>query len=928
MLELLLGDAGTAARRLSHLDAATASATADVQNDLAVAWFEAATAGGRNEPLALCRALDAVLTALELDPGHRPAAFNLGIIVARLGLFDEAARANRDALAIEGDRPWRAELVTRSDRATSALGEWESLESSLLAGTLELAPQTQNLVNRNAEPLQHLMEEHLLGLWGTAMLAGDRRAEAMLTRIERLAGMIARSSHDPLLSDTVRHLDASAAPSRRIVARGLVAFADGVTLLEETKLELAQEQFRIAEAALRQGRSPFRVRAAVQLAVAQYQTGDYRGSLRRAAAVCRDAESAGYASVLGRALALQGLALGQVGRTDAGLGSMQRAAVVFGRTGETEQRVAALSATAAVMRELGNRADGWPLLDAVIHNLSSVLTRRRRLTVLRNIAEYAADEGLVRCALLFQDAAVSEARRRGAASTIVESLVVRSSLRSRLGDHVEAQRDLDEAEGVSRNIESIALQEFVAPWVLRTRAESLIETAPLKSAALLDEALRLFALRSPEQVPASHLMAARALNRAALPARSRGQLVLGIASVEKQLAALQADDSRAYLVDTAAGLYGALIDSYSRDPEGGKAAFAVAERSRSQATLYRHRNLHATGLDEFQDMLPEGTAVLYYASLPTRLLTWVISRHRVELVVRDVPETVVMEAIRTNVPLIAADSSATDRHALAALSRLLLPERQLFDDDANLIIVPDRLIGTVPFAALHDRRSGRHLIETHVVSTIPSAAYYQSVASRGLPAEAPPMPLLVGGTADLPESSRELHEIAALYPRSTLIEPGHSSSARLRFAMGGADIFHFAGHARVNDISPWRSRLILGDGTDQVDLEQLGRLDLRRVRLVVLSSCETGVGTLLRGEGPITLARPFLIAGVPAVIGSLWKLEDRNARDLSVRFHNSYRAGHSAADALRQAQLELLNAGAPWHSWAGLFVASAQRDVR
>jgi len=48
------------------------------------------------------------------------------------------------------------------------------------------------------------------------------------------------------------------------------------------------------------------------------------------------------------------------------------------------------------------------------------------------------------------------------------------------------------------------------------------------------------------------------------------------------------------------------------------------------------------------------------------------------------------------------------------------------------------------------------------------------------------------------------------------------------------------------------------------------------------------------------------VNGVPAVIGTLWDVNDATAEPLLVSFHQHYREGDDAAVALQKAQIELL----------------------
>jgi CHAT domain-containing protein len=80
--------------------------------------------------------------------------------------------------------------------------------------------------------------------------------------------------------------------------------------------------------------------------------------------------------------------------------------------------------------------------------------------------------------------------------------------------------------------------------------------------------------------------------------------------------------------------------------------------------------------------------------------------------------------------------------------------------------------------------------------------------------------------------------------------------------------------------------------------------------LVVLSACETGLGKQVKGEGLVGLTRAFLYARTPSVAVSLWKVLDTSTADLMVRFYGHLKNGkRSKADALRQAQLEMIRQG-------------------
>ncbi len=90
--------------------------------------------------------------------------------------------------------------------------------------------------------------------------------------------------------------------------------------------------------------------------------------------------------------------------------------------------------------------------------------------------------------------------------------------------------------------------------------------------------------------------------------------------------------------------------------------------------------------------------------------------------------------------------------------------------------------------------------------------------------------------------------------------------------------------------------------------QEIASLPLHGTRLVTMSSCESGIGTPVSGEGLLGLRRAFSLAGAREVVVALWPVSDQSTPDFMQRFYQLALASNRPAQALWQTQAEFLNA--------------------
>jgi CHAT domain-containing protein len=116
----------------------------------------------------------------------------------------------------------------------------------------------------------------------------------------------------------------------------------------------------------------------------------------------------------------------------------------------------------------------------------------------------------------------------------------------------------------------------------------------------------------------------------------------------------------------------------------------------------------------------------------------------------------------------------------------------------------------------------------------------------------------------------------------------------------GASVFHFAGHALS---SSSRTGLLLSDGL--LTASSLGQQDLARMRLAVLSACDTQTGSAGGVGDPDSLVRAFLRAGVSHVVASRWSVDSTATRLFMDSFYRALLKGTTVAESIQQAQSTL-----------------------
>jgi len=239
-------------------------------------------------------------------------------------------------------------------------------------------------------------------------------------------------------------------------------------------------------------------------------------------------------------------------------------------------------------------------------------------------------------------------------------------------------------------------------------------------------------------------------------------------------------------------------------------------------------------------------------------------------------------------------------------------QRRGLEPGAPVFFMPQGGLGLLPVHAAWRTRDGqrRYFLDDWTISYLPSG-YALSVSHRRLREEkrqGRKLLAVVNPTRDQAFAPVEGKAVTACFSDFQRLEGSAATVEAVMETAPGCHYLHLACHGSYDWWNPMRSGLTLAVGQRLTLSQLIAELDLSTSRLVTLSACETGM-TNIRPSPDEYLGLPagLLQAGTPAVIGTLWPVDDLATALLLERFYRNL-LGHDgnpplpAASALRAAQ--------------------------
>jgi CHAT domain-containing protein len=281
---------------------------------------------------------------------------------------------------------------------------------------------------------------------------------------------------------------------------------------------------------------------------------------------------------------------------------------------------------------------------------------------------------------------------------------------------------------------------------------------------------------------------------------------------------------------------------------------------------------------------------------------------------------------------------------------LIKPVEPLLSGE-RLIIIPDEEIGRLPFDAFLKSKpspdqtdyEGLDFLVNHYAF---SFGYSSSLIFRREPelkgeddvyAFLPDYAtgnLLATMPANLQGAANEIDAVFRLFGGKKFIGD-RATETNFREAMRHPAIFHLAMHSLADSSNSRYSYLMFDPRKDSLNDGKLFNYEISTSRIkspmVVLSACNSGTGTLYHGEGVMSLARGFILAGASSVIKTSWDVNDAASAAIIKGFYFHLSKGESKDMAMCSAKLDYIKSNPPIYSnpyyWAAYEVLGDNSPV-
>jgi CHAT domain-containing protein len=758
--------------------------------------------------------------------------------------------------------------------------------------------------------------------------SADRRDETDASAAERAADAL-EARGDRWARHALAEANGSSA-AHHMLKRGWQEFLSSKDEYRRDDLSAAESRARQALDAFVAADSVGRWPVEVELATVAYRRRDLSAASHRLNAVLDASRQHGYRALHARAEWLLGMIAWQRLRPGEALTRTEAALGVLESSGDREKAAQVARVRADHLRNLGLHDQAWRLLTHARAETRESTHALNRYLLYFEASEFAEQLEQIFAADWLQGIAVTAARDTGLPAAVAEARIRRARLQGLLGQREAAVAELQSVQQALDRSPDEYLQASV------DHAVGLL-APPSEGLRALHRAIAAHERLEPNSVPFLRLARAQAYRAIGNRDAAERDLNDAMAHAERLSAQLVGRGDSVPAFDTYYPVYAEAIDLALSDGGDAVSALELNERFHSRALEELLGDRSDVNIRATQASLPADAFALVTASLPGRLALWVVTRDRVRVVEHRVSRPVVQTSVDGLMDAIKGGRSV----ALAARDlRRWLIEPIAFEVTRYkaLVLVPDDLLARVPFQFLVTSGEPGERSALDVVYA-PSLSVWKRAANEvRLRGAQPALSMLVVtnprvaqifGSARRPLPSAQFDVPTMAAAGRTELRGDAATSGAIVAALPHHDVFHFSGHAiGAFTRAALAGLLVSPSGQDGglLTTDAVRRLELGRLRLVVLAGCSTSAGPVSSSEGPQSVAWGFLAAGVPSIVATLWDVDDASTAAFMAAFYAALPT-RGAVSAVSYAQQTLRASANPRFAapsaWAGFIVLGA-----
>ena len=351
------------------------------------------------------------------------------------------------------------------------------------------------------------------------------------------------------------------------------------------------------------------------------------------------------------------------------------------------------------------------------------------------------------------------------------------------------------------------------------------------------------------------------------------------------------------------------------------------------------------GISDIQKKLSEDELLIEYSISDTVLFTYLIRKDISIIEQQKIDsslsqnctafyQTITQQSFSEN----ARNSFKNYTHFGHEIYRVLIEPYEKYIEGKNLIIIPDGHISYVPFDALlteevHYPDPEYYSLPYMIYQNGSSLSYSATIHFSENKYLKHPVNDILAFAPDyenlaelnpgysflrqndlkklrrIPGVKEEVRQISKILDAEVFID-NQATETTFKEKANDYKVLHLAMHTLIDDDNPLYSKLAFTQMVDTLNdgflhTYEIYNMDLN-ADLTVLSSCNTGMGILQKGEGIQSLARGFTYAGCPSILMTLWEVADLSTVEIMTQFYFYLGQGKSKSESLRLAKIDYL----------------------